>query len=95
MGEDNYITFKSHEEKNKINTRANNINQRLGNYNTCFIERENAISLCRLVMSLHLKTQLEQDCKKLEDLEFDRLMGKAPPKTNSSMSELDIISESC
>lgn len=80
VGEDNYITFKVLEEKDKINLRGDNIKRKLNNYNGCFVERENAVLLCKELQALHLKTQLEIDNKQLEDLEFDRLMGKAVTK---------------
>jgi len=80
------------EDKQKPNTRGNNIKYRLTNYHSCFIERRNAVQLCKELETLHAKTMMEMDSKALEDLEFDRLMGRAPESTaSSSMQDEDLF----
>lgn len=57
VGEDNYMTFKVTElGRSGIATRKNNIKQNINNYIGCFVERDNAVVLCKELMALHLKT---------------------------------------
>ena len=58
--------------------RTNDVKQKLLNYTQCFQERESASIFCKELITIHSKTSLEMDTKRLEDLEFDLLLGKTP-----------------
>lgn len=50
----------------------------MNGYAGMFIERENAVILSDLVSHIHQKSMLQIDVSKIEDDEFDRLIGKEP-----------------
>ena len=50
----------------------------MNGYAGMFIERENAVILSDLVSHIHQKTLLQLDVSKIEDEEFDKLIGKGP-----------------
>lgn len=81
------------EEKTKINTRGNNIRQKRSNYNGCFIERDNAVTFCKELETLHIKIMLEQDSKTLEDMEFDRLLGISTSSSSNGLSDEEIAQQ--
>ena len=66
------------EDSKKVSTRGQNNKVKLSNYNGCFVERENAVILCQELQAIHTKLLLEMDAKNIEDMQFDRLLGKVP-----------------
>lgn len=85
VGEDNYATFQTSHVKNKTNLRCNP-RTRMNGYAGMFIERENAVILSDLVSHMHQKTMLQLDISKIEDDEFDRLIGKEAQSEDSNGS---------
>ena len=53
---------------------------RIKNYFDCFVERQNAVSFCKLLESMHDCVKVKADIVSLEDLEFDKLLGKGSRK---------------
>ncbi|MEC8428564.1 MAG: hypothetical protein VXZ35_09065 [Pseudomonadota bacterium] len=74
--DDNYATFQTTLANKKQNLRCN-IKTRMNSYAGMFIERENAVILSDLVSHMHQKTLLQLDVSKIEDDEFDKLIGKS------------------
>jgi len=59
--------------------RVINIFLKLNNYNNYFTERENGVLFLKELIALHTLTAIKKDENKLQDLEFDRLMGRTDP----------------
>jgi len=77
---DEHHTFRNQEGKTKIHTRGFNIKVKIKNYSDCFCERENAVEFCKELENMHNSIKIACDITTLEDLEFDKLIGKAPNK---------------
>ena len=92
VGEDNYATFQTTHVKNKTNLRCNN-KARMNGYAGMFIERENAVILSDLVSHIHQKTLLQLDVSKIEDEEFDKLIGKGPQSDEGSTQAVSQVDE--
>ena len=91
VGDDNYVVFTIQSEKSKMKLRTNDVKQKLHNYTQCFQERESASIFCKELITIHSKTSLEIDTKHLEDLEFDRIIGKVTAQPNGQPLTDDIL----
>jgi hypothetical protein len=91
VGPDNFHTFKLSEPKNRPNVRGQ-ARQKICNYKGAFQERFNAVKLCEILQQNHTKINLYLDIKKIEDLEFDKLIGKAG-LSEDSQGEFRLMTE--
>ena len=78
VGPDNYQTFKISDSKNKPNMRES-VKNKICKYKGAYQERQISVKLCDQLIAHSTRINLLLDVKHLEDLEFDRIIGKAPP----------------
>jgi predicted RNase H-related nuclease YkuK (DUF458 family) len=76
FGPNDLNTFRTNEQTKTIKTRNNNVKQKLANYQACFQERKSAVKLCHSLRTIHVHLSIDQDIKNLENLQFDKLIGK-------------------
>jgi len=92
VGPDDHVTFKTNENTKTIKTRNNNVKQKLANYQACFSERKAAIKLCHSLRTIHCNLNLDQDIKNLENLQFDKIIGKASETCKFGvLKEIDVL----
>ena len=94
VGPDNWQTFKLGESKNKPNMREN-VKHKILKYKGAYQERQISVKLCDQLIAHSNRINLILDVKHLEDLEFDKLIGKVSPivEDNKDRSELRPITE--
>lgn len=98
VGDDNFATFAQTAQKSRPNVRLK-IQAQVNNYCNCFIERESSAHLCFELQTMNQKIYQEIDVWRLEDAQFDMLLGKEPSdprfqylNSNQALSEVQIIS---
>ena len=98
VGDDNFATFAQTAQKSRPNVRLK-IQAQVNNYCNCFIERESSANLCFELQTLNQKIYQEIDVWRLEDAQFDMLLGKEPSdprfkhlNSKQALSEVQIIS---
>lgn len=75
VGDDNFATFAQQAQKTRPCVR-NKIHNQVNNYCNCFIERESSAQLCFELQAMNQKIYQEIDVWRLEDAQFDMLIGK-------------------
>ena len=89
VGPDNYQTFKISDSKNKPNMRES-VRNKICKYKGAYQERQIAVRLCDQLIGHHSRINLLMDVKRIEDLEFDRILGKAPPVVEETKDSTSI-----
>ncbi len=82
--------------KNKTSLRGS-IKQKMNGYAGAFIERENAVILSDMISHIHQKTLLQLDVYNIDDVEFDKIIGKSGSAENddsaSTLASVQLMNE--
>lgn len=95
VGADNYKTF----QRPKIDVKPHNTrkkckpDEKIRSYGTKFVERDNAVTFCETLQPAFEKLVCQIDAYKIEDMQFDLMIGKATQVDDAFRKSLVVPAE--